>query len=141
MNESTQAQVILPDSKGGLIVVVTTIRELYPVENARVTIFTGNAQNMQTVDFDSTDQSGRTKRFILDTPPKSLSLNSGNTQLPYSRYNILIEADGYISNLYYDVPVFSGITSIQSTNVMLSETAGVNKSPIIFNESQQFNLQ
>ncbi len=141
MDEEIRSQVILPDSKGGLIVAVTTIRELYPVANAKVMVFTGNAQNMQTVDSDSTDQSGRTKRFILDTPPKSLSLNSGNTQLPYSRYNILIEADGYISNLYYDVPVFSGITSIQSSNMMLSETAGVNKTPTIFNESQQFNLQ
>ena len=50
---------------GGLLAVVTTVRNLYPVSNAKVTIFTGDYDNKNVIDSAFTDQSGRTKVFIL----------------------------------------------------------------------------
>lgn len=126
---------------GALIGIVTTIKGLYPVNNAKVTIFTGNYNgNMQVIDSDLTDNSGRTKTFYLPTPERSLSLDETNTALPYSLYNMLIEADGYIKNIHLNIPVFSNVTSLQQSNLILEETAGIDKSPQIFDEAQKYNL-
>lgn len=127
-------------SQGELIGLVTTIRSLYPVSGAKVTVFTGNPNEMTVIDSDFTDTSGRTKSFVLPTPDKNLSQFSGVSEKPYASYNMLVQADGYVDNIHLNIPVFSGITSLQSSNLMLAETAGVNKGPQIFDESQQFNL-
>ena len=128
------------ESSGGLIGIVTTIRSLYPVKNAKVTIFTGDYPNMNIIDTDLTDQSGRTKVFTLPTPEKSLSLQEDNTLLPYAVYNMLIEADGYIKNIHLNIPVFSDVTSLQQSNLLLEETAGQDKGPFIFDEAQKYDL-
>ena len=127
-------------ASGKLLAQVTAVRSLYPVPNAKVTIFKGDLQDMQVIDTDFTDQSGRTKLFVLPTPQKSLSLDEQNTVIPYSVYNMLIEADGYISNIHLNIPVFSGVTSLQRSNLILTETAGSNKGPQIFDESQKYDL-
>ena len=129
---------IYTDSTGNLIVSVTTVRSLYPVENAMVTIF--NSESQQPIDKSITDQSGRTKSFVLETPAKSISLSSGSTELPYELYRIEIKAEGYIDTVYLNVPVFSGTTSIQQVNMMLLETAGKDKGPIIYDTAQQYTL-
>ncbi len=125
---------------GALIGIATAVRALYPVSNAKVTVFTGTPENMQIIDTDMTDQSGRTKTFILPTPEKALSLEETNTTLPYSVYNMMVEADGYLKNIHLNIPIFSGITSLQQSNLLLEETAGVNKGPQIFDESQKYEL-
>ncbi|MBQ4119177.1 MAG: hypothetical protein IJD45_02170 [Clostridia bacterium] len=128
-------------STGSLIGIVTAIRELYPINNARVTIFTGDYNNdMQIIDRDLTDNSGRTKTFYLPTPERALSLDETNTVLPYSLYNMLIEADGYVKNIHLNIPVFSNVTSLQQSNLILEETAGQDKGPRIFDEAQKYNL-
>ena len=53
---------------GTLLGIVTAIRSLYPVKNAKVTIFKGNYPDMQVIDSDFTNESGRTKIFTLPTP-------------------------------------------------------------------------
>ena len=129
-----------PASQGMLIGIVTTIRNLYPVSGAKVTVFTGNPEEMTVIDTDFTDTSGRTKSFNLPAPERQLSQTSGASDKPYSSYNMLVQADGYIDNIHLNIPVFSGITSLQTSNMMLSETAGENKGPQIFDEAQQFTL-
>ncbi|MBR6533046.1 MAG: hypothetical protein IKT44_01280 [Clostridia bacterium] len=130
-----------PDTtSGNLIGIVTAVRALYPVKNAKVTVFTGEYDNLNVIDTDLTDQSGRTKTFVLPTPEKALSLEETNTVLPYALYNMLIEADGYIKNIHLNIPVFSGVTSLQQTNLLLEETAGTDKGPQIFDEAQKYDL-
>ena len=129
-----------PPSQGELIAIVTTLRNLYPVNGAKVTVFTGNPDQMTVIDSDFTDNSGRTKSFLLPAPAKQLSQTSGASEKPYASYNMLVEADGYIDNIHLNIPVFSGTTSLQNSNLMLSETAGENKGPQIFDEAQQFTL-
>ncbi len=126
---------------GSLIGIATAIRSLYPISNARVTVFTGDYNgDMQIIDSSLTDNSGRTKIFNLPTPELALSLDETNTQIPYSLYNMLIEADGYIKNIHLNIPVFSNVTSLAQSNLILEETAGVDKGPNIFDETQKYNL-
>ena len=128
------------DNSGGLIVVVTAVKSLYPVENAIVTVFKGDLQNKTVIDRDLTDQSGRTKRFLLETPEKSLSLDSENTEIPYSVYSVEIKAEGYADAIYLNVPIFSGTTSVQRVNLTLLETLGKDKGPFVFDEAQKYEL-
>ncbi len=128
-------------TQGSLIGIVTAIRGLYPIKNAKVSIFTGDyPDNMNIIDSDLTNNSGRTKTFLLPTPERSLSLDQNNTIIPYSLYNMAIESDGYIKNIHLNIPVFSTVTSLQQSNLTLEETAGEDKSPQIFDESQNYNL-
>ena len=128
------------DSNGKLVAIVTTLRSLYPLQGARVTVFTGDYQNPQVITTALTDQSGRTEEIVLPTPLKELSLESGSVTLPYAIYNMTVEADGYRDNVHLNIPIFSGVTSLQTSNMMLNETAGTDNGPQIFDESQQFNL-
>ena len=134
------AQTSDSSTTGGLLAIVTTVRSLYPVKNAKVTIFSGDPQNMDIIDSALTDDSGRTKLFSLPTPEKNLSLQEDNTLLPYAVYNMQIEADGYVKNIHLNIPVFSGVTSLQQSNLLLTETAGADKGPFIFDESQNYDL-
>lgn len=120
--------------------VATQVSGLYFVPNAKVTVFTGTPENMQIIDTSFTDQNGKTKEFVLSTPPKSLSIDSENTQIPYSLYNMMFEADGFLTNIHLNIPVFPSVTSRQTSNLLLLETAGVDKGPRIFDELQSYNL-
>ena len=125
---------------GGLIGVATSVRGLYFVPNAKVTVFKGDIDNMEVIDTDITNQNGRTKELILETPLKSESFDSANTEIPYSLYNMMFEADGYLTNIHLNIPVFPTVTSRQTSNLLLLETAGVDKGPRIFDESQKYEL-
>lgn len=138
VNNNNQSE--MNETTGNLIALVTTLRTLYPVPNAQVTVFTGDYDNMQVVATGVTDQSGRSERFELLAPARSLSMTAGADAKPYASYNLLIKAEGYLDNIHLNIPVFSGVTSLQRSNMLLLETAGVNKGPQIFDEAQQFQL-
>ncbi len=125
---------------GSIRAVVTTLRRIYPVVGAKVTIFTGNYDDMQVIMTGMTDESGKTQSFVLPAPDRYLSESPDLSDKPYSAYNMLVQADGYIDNIHLNIPVFSGVESVQQSNLMLFETAGENKGPQIFDEGQQFNL-
>lgn len=128
------------DVNGRLVAIVTSISYLYPVPDAKVTIFTGPYENMQIVATDTTNQSGRTKVFELSAPERQLSMQSGLSEQPYSLYNMLIDADGFVSNLHLNIPVFRGVTSLQRSNLLPVSAAGDIDGPIIYNESSSYNL-
>ena len=125
---------------GKLLGVATQIRGLYFLPNAKVTVFKGDPQNMQIIATDFTDQNGNTKEFVLPTPPVSLSEDKDNKVQPYSLYNMMFEADGYLTNIHLNIPVFEGITSRQNSNLLLLETAGIDKGPQVFDEMPNYNL-
>ena len=76
----------------------------------------------------------------METPLKSESLDSANTEIPYSLYNMMFEADGYLTNIHLNIPVFPTVTSRQTSNMLLLETAGVDKGPRMFDELQKYDL-
>lgn len=126
--------------KGRLSANVTSVANIYPVRGARVTVFTGSPASMTVLDSAVTDESGKTRVFLLDAPPKSLSMTSGAPALPYTLYNLLISADGFLDNIHLNIPVFSGITSVQRSDMLPKAVAGGRTDPIIFNEFSSFEL-
>ncbi len=126
---------------GFLIAIVTAVRYLYFVPGAKVTVFKGTPENMEIIGTAITDQNGRIEPFRLETPAKGLSEDSGNTEPPYALYNLMVEAEGYLTNIHLNIPVFSGVTTRQASNLLLLETAGTDKGPRIFDEMPNYNLQ
>lgn len=128
------------DPNGRLTVMVTAISNLYPVEKAKVTVFTGNYEAPDIIDTDFTDISGKTKTFSLPAPTRELSMEPDSGAQPYTLYNVLVRADGYVDNLHINLPVFRGVTSLQRSNLTPIASFGGNKGPIVFNELSSFNL-
>ena len=127
------------DQNGRLLGVVTSFNSLYPVENAKVTIFSGEYEDMNVIDTDLTDNSGKTKVFSLPTPDKNLSMAPDLSQRPYAVYNMLVESDGFLKNIHLNIPVFSGITSIQRSDLIIDADQSGSE-PQIFDEGQKYNL-
>lgn len=132
---------VFEDGTGGLQLNVTTLSRLYPIKDALVTVFIGEVQNMTVIETDVTDQSGKTGVFKLKTPPKyesQQSENGGNK--PYASYNVSVQSDGYVQQIAMDVPVFSGIVSVQGIDLLPIAAAGKNTSPQIIQEGNDYNL-
>ncbi len=115
-NPSPPAREQTYDNVGKLIVWVTTLRRLYAVQNARVTVYGENGEILDTA---ATDQSGRTRPFTLPTPPKNYSDDPEETVRPYATYRINVKADGYTEQ-ELDSVVFPTVTSIQPVDMMLN---------------------
>ncbi len=128
------------DSKGGFEVNVTTLLYLYPLEKALVTVFTGPYDDMTVVDTGYTDESGKTERFILDTPAKSSSQSSYASGNAYSSYNLLVQADGYADSVSMDVRVFPGVTSVQKVDMVPLSATGDNEEPRMTESSSDYEL-
>jgi len=124
---------------GGLIVSVTSIRGLYPVPDAKVTVFKGSPENRADIDSSMTDESGKSKLFLLPAPDIAYSQNSGSSEPVYTSYNILVEADGFIDEINLNLPIFRGVTSLQNVDLTLrSSTNGENV--IINDQNENYNL-
>lgn len=129
------------DGTGGIQVDVTTLDRLYPVKNAFVTVFTGNTQNKTIVETGVTDQSGKSPVFNLKAPSAADSQQAVNGGiLPYAKYNVSVQSDGYVEKIAMDVPVFSGVVSVQSIDLLPVTAAGKNTAPQIINEENNYNL-
>lgn len=113
----------------------------FAVPSARVMVFLPlNSGNVTLYD-GITDISGSSERIILPAPPRSLSSapNNGNI-LPYSAYTVYIEHPSYVRALFNNVPVFSGIESVQPVQ-MIAKVDGMSEpDPIIVNESGSGSL-
>lgn len=108
----------------------------FSVPSARIMVFLPLDSGNITLYDGITDISGSSDRIILPAPPRSLSSspNNGNI-LPYSAYTVYIEHPSYVRSLFNNVPVFSGIESVQPVQ-MLAKVAGLSEpDPIIVNES------
>lgn len=131
------------NSTGGLIVSVTTLRGIQGVPGAKVTIFTGTPENYEIVAENVTDSSGKTGRFLLPTKEKALSEQADTGALktiPYSLYNIAVMADGYARQLNLNVPIFSGVTTLQNMDITSLSAYGGGNEPIIEDEMPKYNL-
>ncbi len=128
------------DGSGGLLVNVTTLRGLYPVDGALVTVFTGERSNMQIVEIDTTDESGKSKTFILSAPPRAQSQQESDNKKPYSSYNVSVRSDGFVEQIAMNIPIFSGVVSMQSIDLVKNTVAGKNTSPQIIEGGNNYEL-
>ena len=134
-------ETVFEDGTGGIQVNVTTLGRLYPVKDALVTIFTGQIQNKTAIETDVTNESGKSGIFNLKTPPISESQQAGNGQeAPYASYNISVKSDGYVEQIAMNVPVFSGVVSVQGFDLLPIAAAGKNTSAQIIDENTKYDL-
>ncbi len=99
------------EAVGYLIVEAKTAEEALPVSRAIVTIEgAGGVGSIKVTQ--ETNRSGRTERVSLPTVSGTLSQNYGNRQ-PFSIYDISVTADGFYPFRAKNVPIFSGVTTLQ----------------------------
>lgn len=125
---------------GRLIVIVTSVRGIYPVENARVSVFTGDGENAKTIGEYTTDSSGRTPLIELPAPSSVYTESPDPAQRPYAYYNIRTVADGFVDALNYNVVVFDKTTSLQNVNLQPITTGVGGNQPIVINEYENYTL-
>lgn len=126
--------------EGSLQVRVTSVRGLYPIKNALVTVFTGDADSMTPIAQGTTDESGKSPIFTLSTPAFSLSESPNPTSRPFAYYNIRTVADGFTDTYNYSVAVFDSVTSLQNVNLIPVSSATPDNGPIVIDEYNQYEL-
>ncbi len=132
---------VFEDGTGGMQVNVTTLGRLYPVKGAIITVFTGEVGNATVVETGITDESGKSGVFNLKTPPKADSQQAENGGvIPYANYNVSVKSDGYVEQIAMNVPVFSGVVSVQGVDLLPVAAAGQNTSPQIIQEGNNYDL-
>ena len=108
--ESTQ-------NNGYLIVNVVTARGAIPVAGAKVTVYDNASDANPPVAVIYTDSAGKSEKLELPAPSRSLSEQPGNVR-PYATYLIEVDKEGYCPVTKNDVPIFTGVTSIQPVDLM-----------------------
>ena len=98
---------------GYLTVRVSTAGGAIPLENAAVNIRGGNVENSAIIYSLTTNSDGLTPTVTLATPPRENSEYPQTAQPPYAVYNVDIFKEGYSPAFFHNVPVFSGINSVQ----------------------------
>lgn len=107
--------------RGAMSFRVFTAREALPVAGARV-IVSKKFGDERYVFFDLlTDSSGETAPQTLPAPDKKLSLDSENKIQPFSLYDGIVSKDGFIDIILTGIPVFDGVSSVQSSAMVPSE--------------------
>ncbi|MCR5601533.1 MAG: carboxypeptidase regulatory-like domain-containing protein [Ruminococcus sp.] len=65
-----------------------------------------------------TDESGISPKFPLPVPDLIHSQSSDPDERPYNLFDVSVSAEGFFNARSVDVPVFSGITSVQNFNLI-----------------------
>lgn len=106
---------------GYMIVRVTTARGAIPLENAIVTIHNYDPEfesgRGDIIAVYTTGRSGLTERIPLPAPSRELSMSPGGGK-SYGSYNLSVTKEGYYQQYYSGVPIFEGITAIQSADMI-----------------------
>lgn len=108
----------LGDSTGFILVNVRTGREATPVVGASVVVTAISNGSRLLAAAGITDISGTVLRFEVPAPDKAYSQTPDTEVRPYSLFDISVRAKGFFNARSVDVPVFSGITSIQNFNMV-----------------------
>lgn len=111
MAESNQGQSY--SEIGYLTIRVSTAGGAVPLEGAAVNVRGGNIELSEVLFSLTTNSDGITPTVSLATPPRSSSEAPQDSSPAYAVYNIDVYAKGYIPAFFNNVPVFSGINSIQ----------------------------
>ena len=123
--------------KGYIITEVRSRGEALPIVGAVVTVSGYENGAFKVLNVQLTDSSGSTEPFEIETPPKSESLVPDSPEPPFAIINIEIDKEGFLTQIFAEVPVFSGITTIQPVQLIpLISGAVRNVSPYI-NESEE----
>lgn len=109
---------ILGTAKGFIEVNVRTGNQSEPVGGAYVEVSAVRDGKRLLIATAITDESGITRLFEVPAPETSFSQVPAPSERPYSLYDISVKADGFFSTRSVDVPVFEGITSVQTFSMI-----------------------
>ena len=98
---------------GYLTVRVSTAGGAIPLENASVNVRGGSVDDSSIIYSLLTNSDGLTRTVALSAPPRSSSLTPQDQTPPYAVYNVDVYAKGYAPAFFHNVPIFSGINSVQ----------------------------
>lgn len=101
-------------STGYILVNTRTGENSSPVENALIMITTISDGKREMIASGLTDESGISPKFAVPAPDLEHSQSPDSVKRPYSLYDISVTAKGFFNARSVDVPVFSGITSVQT---------------------------
>lgn len=99
--------------QGYLRVIVRTAGGNLPVPNAGVRISRAGSPDQQRI----TDENGMTEKIALPAPAPEESQNA-ERQTPFYAYQVEVRKPGFYTQFTENVPVFPGITSLQSVNLI-----------------------
>ncbi len=122
-------------SYGSLKVQVFAADQVYPVTAANVKVFKPDNGKMLFQGY--TDTSGIVDDISLPTPSGELS-ESPTRLKPYAQYDVTVDHPRFISRKYVGVPVFEGIKSVQT--VQLVPTENGDSSTVTVTESEPNDL-
>lgn len=114
-------------AEGKLSVRATTAGGVLPVPGATVTVRSAEGEE-DFLQVAYTDENGRTPVFLLHTPPAATSLSPGIPH-PYATYTVRVESDGFFSYESRNVPVFAGVHSIQTADLIPRSPYGDGRPP------------
>lgn len=101
-------------STGYILINTRTGENSSPVVNASVMITAVIDGRREMIAGGVTDESGISPKFSVPAPDIMHSQSPKAIKRPYSLYDISVTADGFFNARSVDVPVFSGITSVQT---------------------------
>lgn len=108
----------LGTSIGFILVNVRTGNEAFAIEGAVVLVSAIVNGSRLLIASGIADNSGTTPLFEVPVPDAIYSQQPYSETRPYSLYDISVTAKGFFNARSVDVPVFSGITSIQDFNMI-----------------------
>lgn len=128
------------NSIGYILVNVRTGDESWAIENAVVMITAIIDGRRMIIASGLTNQSGTTQRFEVPVPALALSQQPFSETRPYNLFDVSVTAKGFFNERSVDVPVFSGITSVQNFAMipvpfMMKET---DETVVIYNQEPNF---
>ena len=129
--------------KGSLRIQAFASDQSFGIGSARVMVFVELPSGNVAVFDGLTDIDGVTKPVILPAPPRSLSQSpsANGSRLPYAVYSVYVEHPDFVREVFTNVPVFSGVESIQPVR-MLAKAEGLEEpDPIAVDESGFTALQ
>lgn len=108
----------LGSSVGYILVNVRTGDDSEPVENAVVSVTAIIGGTRLVLATGITDESGKVRTIQVPAPDITFSQAPNPSERPYSLYDISVTANGFFNARSVDVPVFSGITSVQNFSMI-----------------------
>lgn len=137
-DKSLKSAQIAGTDRGKLQINVTSSLGLIPISDATVTIsYTGLPDT--TVEKLNTDSSGQTVQVELPAPPLEYSVEPSE-QMPYSEYNIQVDAPGYESVMVSGTEILPAVTAIQPIQMIPLETARENEETIVIPDHTLYGI-
>ncbi len=114
---------------GGLQINVTSDIGFIPIQNAVISISYTETPGT-TLETLRTDSSGQAQEVQLMAPPLSYSLTP-ESPMPYTEYNLTVEAPGYEPVLVSGVEVLPDVTAVQDIRMTPTETSNQEEETIM----------